>query len=201
MFEQTPEIKEKPVYKFIGIAFSTYIIIEINDEMYIIDQHAAHERIMYEKFKARLNSGDSASQTLLVPMIISVSPKEMALIMESQKALARAGYDVEQFGERSISLRAVPFVMGSADIKPAFMQIIGSLDRIEAATLEARADEIAVMACKAAVKAGDKLTDSEIESLISQMLTTGASPTCPHGRPVSRKLTRRDIEKLFKRIQ
>ena len=91
--------------------------------------------------------------------------------------------------------------MGSAEAKPAFMTIVGSLERISAATREARADEIAVMACKAAVKAGDRLSDSEIESLITTMLETGASPTCPHGRPVSRTLSKRDIEKLFKRIQ
>ena len=167
----------------------------------MIDLHAAHERLMYEKFTARLNSNEPAAQTLMVPVIINVSPREMALILENSNELARAGYDVEQFGDRSISLRSVPFIMGSADARPAFMNIIGSLERISAATREARADEIAVMACKAAVKAGDRLTDSEIETLITQMLATGASPTCPHGRPVSRKLTRREIEKLFKRIQ
>ena len=191
----------KPVYRVIGVLFNTYIIIETEDALIMIDQHAAHERLMYEKFTARLQSNEPAAQTLMVPIIINVSPREMALILENADELARAGYDVEQFGDRSISLRSVPFIMGTADAKPSFMNIIGSLERISAATREARADEIAVMACKAAVKAGDRLTDSEIEMLITQMLATGASPTCPHGRPVSRKLTRREIEKLFKRIQ
>lgn len=192
---------QRPVYRVIGVLFNTYILIEAEDALIMIDQHAAHERLMYEKFTARLNSNEPAAQTLMVPMIINVSPREMALILDNADELARAGYDVEQFGDRSISLRSVPFIMGSADARPAFMNIIGSLERISAATREARADEIAVMACKAAVKAGDRLTDSEIETLITQMLATGASPTCPHGRPVSRKLTRREIEKLFKRIQ
>jgi len=198
------EVSEKPIaprHRVIGVLFNTYILVEVEDAMIMIDQHAAHERLMYEKFTARLDSGEGAAQALLVPIIIDVSPREMALIIDSSDELSKVGYDVEPFGDRSISLRSVPFVMGAAEAKPSFMNIVGSLDRISAAAKEERADEIAVMACKAAVKAGDRLTDSEIESLISQMLATGASPTCPHGRPVSRKLTRRDIEKLFKRIQ
>lgn len=200
-FESAVHEPQKPIYRVIGVLFNTYIIIEADDSLIMIDQHAAHERLMYEKFTARLNSNEPAAQTLMTPIIINVSPREMALILENADELARVGYDVEQFGDRSISLRSVPFIMGSADARPAFMDIIGSLERISAATREARADDIALMACKAAVKAGDRLTDSEIETLITRMLATGASPTCPHGRPVSRKLTRREIEKLFKRIQ
>lgn len=192
---------QKPVYRVIGVLFNTYILVEVEDALLMIDQHAAHERLMYEKFTARMNSNLPAAQTLMTPVILSVSPREMALILDNTEELARAGYDVEPFGDNSISLRSVPFIMGSADARPAFMDMVGALERLSAAARETRADEIAVMACKAAVKAGDRLTDSEIEALISQMLSTGASPTCPHGRPVSRKLTRREIEKLFKRIQ
>jgi len=198
------EVKETPLrpkYKVIGVLFNTYILVETEDAMVMIDQHAAHERLMYEKFTARLNEGDTAAQNLLIPIIIEVTARELALILDNKEELAHAGYDVEQFGDRKVSLRSVPFIMGTSNAKPAFMSILNSLDRIEAATKEARADEIAVMACKAAVKAGDRLTDSEIEALIAQMQQTGAAPTCPHGRPVSRTLTRRDIEKLFKRIQ
>lgn len=198
------EVAEKPLtpkYRTIGVLFNTYILVEVEDALIMIDQHAAHERLMYERFSARLASGEGAAQELLVPIVLDVSPREMALITDSIDELAKVGYDVEPFGDRSISLRSVPFVMGSAEAKPSFMKIISSLDRLSAAAKDERADEIAVMACKAAVKAGDRLTDSEIDSLITQMLATGASPTCPHGRPVSRKLTRRDIEKLFKRIQ
>lgn len=195
------EVKPRIDYRVIGTLFNTYILIELPDAMLLIDQHAAHERLMYEKFTARLNRGEPASQELLVPVIIDVSSREMAQILDNRDALSEAGYEVEPFGDRSVSLRAVPFIMGRADARPAFMELLGSLDRIGAATKEARAGEIATMACKAAVKAGDKLTDSEIEALIRQMLETGASPTCPHGRPVSKTLTRREIEKLFKRIQ
>lgn len=195
------EASNEPVYRVIGTLFNTYILIELNDSLLMIDQHAAHERLMYEKFTARMESGETASQPLMVPVIIAISAKEMAIIEENRDALEKVGYQVEPFGERSISVRAVPFIMGHADVRPIFMDMLGSLDRIGSAAMEARADEIATMACKAAVKAGDKLTDSEISALINQMLATGAPPTCPHGRPVSRTLSKREIEKLFKRIQ
>ena len=193
--------EEKPLYRVIGTLFRTYILVELEEALLLIDQHAAHERIMYEKFMARLNSGEPASQNLLVPLILDVTSREMELISENREALEAAGYQVEPFGDRSVSLRGVPFIMGRADAKPAFAEVVGSLDRIGEISRENRMGEIATMACKAAVKAGDRLADSEIEALISQMRETGASPTCPHGRPVSRTLTKREIEKLFKRIQ
>ena len=199
--DEVSESPIKPKYRVIGVLFNTYILVETEDSMVMIDQHAAHERLMYEKFTARLNDGETAAQNLLIPIIIEVTARELALILDNKEELAHAGYDVEQFGDRKVSLRSVPFIMGTSNTKPAFMNILNSLDRIDAATKEARADEIAVMACKAAVKAGDRLTDSEIEALITQMQQTGAAPNCPHGRPVSRSLSRRDIEKLFKRIQ
>lgn len=199
--EEVSESTFRPKYRVIGVLFNTYILVETEEAMVMIDQHAAHERLMYEKFTARLNNGEAAAQNLLIPIIIEVTSKELTTIMDNKDELAHAGYDVEQFGDRKVSLRSVPFIMGTSNAKPAFMSILNSLDRIDAATKEARADEIAVMACKAAVKAGDRLTDSEIESLINQMQRTGAAPTCPHGRPVSKALSRRDIEKLFKRIQ
>lgn len=193
--------REEPVYRVVGTLFKTYIIIELEDSLVLIDQHAAHERILYEKFKKRLESGETASQPLLVPAVIDVTPREMALLQEHNESLCAAGYEVESFGERSISVRAVPFILGRADVRPVFMQMLESLDRIGAAAKEARGDELAMMACKAAVKGGDSLTASEISALISAMRETGASPTCPHGRPVSRTIMRREIEKMFRRIQ
>ena len=117
------------------------------------------------------------------------------------EALAAAGYEVEPFGEREIRVSAVPFVMGRAELKPLFLDMLQSLSQLKTATLDARRGEIMQMACKSAVKGGDSLTDSEIAALIGEMLATGAPPTCPHGRPVVKTMTRRDLEKLFKRIQ
>lgn len=195
-----PARQPKPQYRVIGVLMKTYILIEANDALLIIDQHAAHERLQYEKFMAQLETGRGAQQ-LLTPMLLHLSAREMALIRDNLDALTDAGYDVEPFGEQDIRVNAVPYILGKADLKPAFMDMLGMLDRLRSATVELRRAEIMQMACKSAVKGGDPLSDSEIESLISQMLETGAPPTCPHGRPVMKSVSRREMEKLFKRIQ
>ena len=193
----TPE--ELP-FRIIGVAFKTYILVECGETLLLIDQHAAHERLQYEKLMARASAG-TASQQLLAPIVIHLSAREMAVITDNLSLLAEAGYEVEPFGELDIRVRAVPFVMGKAEVRPLFLEMIQSLNQIKAATLDARRSEIMQMACKSAVKAGDSLSDSEIAVLIADMQKTGAPPTCPHGRPVVKTLTKRDLEKMFKRIQ
>ena len=193
----TPE--ELP-FRIIGVAFRTYILVECGETLLLIDQHAAHERLQYEKLMARASAG-TASQQLLAPIVIHLSAREMAVISDNLSLLAEAGYEVEPFGEQDIRVRAVPFVMGKAEVRPLFLDLIQSLNQLKAATLDARRSEIMQMACKSAVKAGDSLSDSEISALIADMQKTGAPPTCPHGRPVVKTLTKRDLEKMFKRIQ
>ena len=146
-------------------------------------------------------SEGTASQQLLAPIVIHLSAREMAVISDNLALLAEAGYEVEPFGEQDIRVRAVPFVMGKAEVRPLFLEMIQSLNQLKAATVDARRSEIMQMACKSAVKAGDSLSDSEISALIADMQSTGAPPTCPHGRPVVKALTKRDLEKMFKRIQ
>ena len=192
--------RKAPAYRVIGVAFKTYILVESGETLLLIDQHAAHERLQYEKYMARAEAG-AASQQLLAPLVFSVSARELAVIGENLDVLAAAGYEVEPFGDREIRVTAVPFVMGKAELKPLFLDMLQSLGQLKSATLDARRAEIMQMACKSAVKGGDPLTDSEIASLIDEMLSTGAPPTCPHGRPVVKTMTKRDLEKLFKRIQ
>ena len=200
MPELPGKIESRPAYRVVGVAFKTYIIIEVNDTLLLIDQHAAHERLRYEMYCRQLESG-AASQQLLTPLIVRLSEREMALIMDNIELLSDAGYTVEPFGEHDIQVRAVPHVLGKAELKPLFMDMLNSLNRLKAATLDARRAEIMQMACKSAVKGGDALSESEIDALIGEMLETGAPPTCPHGRPVVKQVSRRDLEKLFKRIQ
>ena len=205
LVENTPEKREEsvenaPEYRVLGVAFKTYILVESGDALLLIDQHAAHERLMFEKFKKQMAAGE-ASQRLLAPIVLRVSAKEMALIEENRSLLMEAGYEVEPFGETDVQIRAVPFIMGRAEVRPLFMDMLGALPRLKAATRDARYAELAQMACKAAVKGGDSLSDSEINALIGEMLSTGAPPTCPHGRPVVKAISRRELEKLFKRIQ
>ena len=203
--ENAPEKREEsvetaPEYRVLGVAFKTYILVESGDTLLLIDQHAAHERLMFEKFKRQMAEGE-ASQRLLAPIVLRVSAKEMALIEENRSLLMEAGYEVEPFGETDVQIRAVPFIMGRAEVRPLFMDMLGALPRLKAATRDARYAELAQMACKAAVKGGDSLSDSEINALIGEMLSTGAPPTCPHGRPVVKAISRRELEKMFKRIQ
>ena len=197
---EIPPVENKPEYRVLGVAFKTYILIESDEALLLIDQHAAHERLMFEKFRKQMEAGE-ASQGLLTPIVIRVSAKEMSLILENRQFLNEAGYEVEPFGETDVQIRAVPYIMGKAEVRPLFMETIGALSRLKTATRDARYAELAQMACKAAVKGGDPLSESEIDALIREMLSTGAPPTCPHGRPVVKMISRRDLEKMFKRIQ
>ena len=187
-------------YRVIGVLMKTYILAEAGDALVLIDQHAAHERLNYERFMAQVEAGQ-ASQQLLTPLILRLSARELALVNDNLDVLKEAGYDVEPFGDQDIQVRAVPMILGKAELNPAFMDALGALDKVRTAAVDLRRAEIMQMSCKSAVKGGDPLTDSEVESLITQMLKTGAPPTCPHGRPVMKSITRRELEKMFKRIQ
>ena len=192
--------EERVDYRVIGVVFNTYILIEVGDAMVLIDQHAAHERLQYEKFTAQLEAG-LGSQQLLTPLIVHVTSREMALIRDNLEVLSDSGYTVEPFGEQDIQVRAVPYILGRAELKPAFMDVIDTLNRLRSATIDLRRSEVMQMSCKSAVKGGDPLSEGEIQSLLEQMLATGAPPTCPHGRPVMKSISRRELEKMFKRIQ
>ncbi len=193
--------EEKRVdYRVIGVLMNTYILVEADDALVMIDQHAAHERLNYERLMQKLEAG-RGSQQLLTPLVVHLSAREMALVRDNLGVLSDAGYAVEPFGEQDIRVCAVPFILGRADLRPAFMDAIGALNRVRTATAELRRAEIMQMSCKSAVKGGDRLSDSEVAALIRQMLETGAPPTCPHGRPVMKAVSRRELEKMFKRIQ
>jgi len=194
------ETENRPIYRVIGTVLKTYILIEADNSLVLIDQHAAHERLQYEKFMKQLEAGQG-SQQLLTPLVIRLTSREMALIKDNLDVLHDSGYEVEPFGENDIQVRAVPFILGRAELKPAFMDTIDALNRLKNATVETRRAEVMQMSCKSAVKGGDPLSEVEVEALIRQMLVTGAPPTCPHGRPVMKRITQRELEKMFKRIQ
>ncbi len=201
VFEQTPEIKEKPVYKFIGIAFSTYIIIEINDEMYILDQHAAHERIMYEKIKKNYYStGEKEAQMLLLPDVITLTHKEMDIARDNMDIFKKAGFELEEFGENTIKLNGVPTVCYDLDTKELFLETLDEINTV-ARTAKQEIEErfIETVACKAAVKAKMSLNVQEVESLMDELLKLPNPFTCPHGRPTAIKMDLKDIEKKFAR--
>jgi DNA mismatch repair protein MutL len=194
------ETNAKPEFRVIGVAFKTYILVETGDTLVMIDQHAAHERLRYEQYVKALADG-VASQRLLAPILVRVTAHEMQAVAENMELLRQLGYDVEPFGNADLRVTAVPFIMGHTDARPMILETIGALGGMKSMALAARREEIMQLSCKGAVKGGDALTDSEISSLIADMLASGAPPTCPHGRPVARTLTRRELERVFKRIQ
>lgn len=188
-------------YKYIGSAFSTYIILEISDELYLIDQHAAHERIMYEKVKKNFYSNtDKDSQLMLVPDIINLTHKEMLIARENLDIFEKAGFVVDEFGENTIKLSGVPNICIELDTKSLFLDVLDEIDTV-ARTERQEIEEkfIATVACKSAVKANTSLTFQEVNALMEKLLTLPNPFTCPHGRPTAIKMTKADIEKKFSR--
>ena len=200
MFENAEEY-QKPVYKFIGIVFKTYIILEMNDEMYILDQHAAHERIMYEKVKQNYYSQKNKdSQMLLLPDIITLTHKEMDIAKENMKMFEQAGFSLEEFGENTIKLTGVPTVCVDLDTKELFLETLDEINTVARTAKQEKEEKfIATVACKAAVKANMALTSQEVESLMDKLLKLPNPFTCPHGRPTVIKMSRYDIERKFAR--
>ena len=201
VFEEVEEIKQKPDYKFIGIAFSTYIIVQIKDEMYIIDQHAAHERILYEKIKKNYYSnGEKESQLLLLPDVITLTHKEMDIARDNIDIFEKAGFDIEEFGENTIKLNGVPTVCYDLDTKELFLETLDEINTV-ARTARQEIEErfIETVACKAAVKAHMSLDKQEVDGLMTELLKLPNPFTCPHGRPTAIKMDKKDIEKKFAR--
>ena len=200
VFDESEECPEIP-YKFLGIAFSTYIIIEKKNEMYIIDQHAAHERIMYEKVKENYYSeSEKEEQFLLLPDVISLTHKEMIIAKENVEMFNRAGFSFEEFGENTIKLMSVPSMCEDMNTKQLFLDILDEIDTVAVTARQEKEDKfIATIACKAAVKAKMKLDDQEVATLMARLLELPNPFTCPHGRPTAIKMTKTDLEKKFSR--
>ena len=192
---------QKPAYKFIGIVFKTYIIIEIGQEMYILDQHAAHERIMYEKVKENYYSESSKdSQMLLLPDVITLTHKEMDIAKENMDMFRKAGFTLEEFGENTIKLTGVPTVCIDLDTKELFLETLDEINTVARTAKQEKEEKfIATVACKAAVKANMALDAKEVESLMDKLLSLPNPFTCPHGRPTAIKMTKYDIERKFAR--
>ena len=200
MFD-TDEKFQKPKYKFIGIVFKTYIILEIGEEMYILDQHAAHERIMYERVKKNYYSDKTKdSQLLLLPDVITLTHKEMDIAKENTQMFEQAGFTFEEFGENTIKLTGVPTICIDLDTKELFLETLDEINTVARTAKQEKEEKfIATVACKAAVKANMALTTEEVEKLMDELLKLPNPFTCPHGRPTVIKMTKYDIERKFAR--
>ena len=200
VFEGIPEY-QRPTYKFIGIAFKTYIILEMNNELYIMDQHAAHERILYEKVKKNFFSDtQKESQMLLLPDVITLTNKEMGIAKDNMSLFERAGFVIEEFGENTLKVSGVPEVCVDLDTKELFMETLDEVNTVARTAKQEKEEKfIATVACKAAVKANMALTEEEVTSLMNELLKLPNPFSCPHGRPTVIKMSKYDIERKFAR--
>jgi len=187
-------------YQLLGVAFDTYIMLQNDKQLVFIDQHAAHERILYEKLMREIDAG-TGSQMLMVSQVVHVTPQDRVKIETYAEEIKAAGFDFEQMGDNAYQIRAVPNVLGMPQSKSAFLEMVDRLGELRVlSTQQKRRDAILQMACKKAIKGGDKLTMEEIKPLLKDMLLSNAPPTCPHGRPLIVVLTRNELEKKFRRI-
>ena len=191
----------KPKHKIIGQVFETYWIIEYEDKMYIIDQHAAHEKVMFESLMDKLKNKSISTQMINPPIILNLSLKEFDLVNKYLDSFKEIGFDIEPFGGQDFVIRGVPSDLYSLDSQQVLMGIVDSLTN-EAGKMvpDIITEKIASMSCKAAVKGNSKLSYDEADRLISQLLTLENPYNCPHGRPTIISMSKYELEKKFKRI-
>lgn len=192
-FKQTP-------LRLIGVAFNTYILLEYGELLVLCDQHAVHERLLYEKFMKETASAP-ASQAMLVPMIIPLSKAEYAAYEENAEALRAAGFDLSPFGGDTVQLRGVPLVLGQPQAQGCLLDALDELMADGQAPLADRTQRVIQMACKHAVKGGERLPEESVLALIRDVIEQKVTPTCPHGRPLMVQLTHAELDKRFRRIQ
>lgn len=201
--ETGPKKTKIPELNIIGSLFKTYILAEdVKDQsMIVIDQHAAHERINYEKYRAQFLGEKIVVQHLLKPFVLNLSNYELEQVLENIALFERLGFEIEEFGTNSIIIRTVPMLFGSPNLEIFIKDILANLEKEIATNYELKLDKIMKIACTNSVKAGQKLNDLEINRLIKDLSECEEPFTCPHGRPTLINLSKKEIEKLFGRIQ
>ncbi len=194
------EERQEPALKYVGEAFSTYIIIEYDkDRLMFIDKHAAHERLIYERLKRDHSSSDA--QMLLEPLIITLDKTEKQSVIENRQMLLDAGFDVEEFGAGTVLLRSVPALLDKLEINEAFLEIASYLAKHKKVLLSEKMEWIyANTACRAAIKAGNKNDPEELMELVRELERNPDVRYCPHGRPIYFFMSKTDLEKSFRRI-
>ena len=190
-------------YEILGQIFGTYWIIGFKDKMFLVDQHAAHEKVNYERMLARYKSGEMLSQMVNPPVIISLSSAEEDIFLHYREYFEKLGFNIENFGGHEYAMRAIPIdLFGCSDEKEMFVQILDELSH--ETNLDRTPDvinyKIASMACKASVKGNTKMTKEEMEALLDELLTLDNPYNCPHGRPTIISMTKYEIDKKFKRV-
>ena len=188
-------------HRIIGQVFDTYWMVEYEDSLYLIDQHAAHEKVLFERTMATLKTREMTSQQISPPIVISLSESDKAILYENADAFHRVGYEFSSFGGNEIALSAIPDNLFHIDAKDLFLNTILSLSEVGSKkNPDLILEKVASMSCKAAVKGHDHLSLPEIETLISDLLSLENPYHCPHGRPTIIRMTHYELDKKFKRI-
>ncbi len=207
--DEVKECNEEILYEYqgeklknlniVGTIFNTYIICQSKESVFLIDQHAAHERVVYEEYIMKFNTENISSQILLKPMIMELSNKDMLIIEDKLDIFMKFGFEVELFGDNSIIVRSVPNIFGVPESENFILDIVDNIDKLFN-NYDFKKEQIASMACKSAIKANDRIENIEIDTLIEKLKRCNNSYTCPHGRPIIVEMTKKEIEKMFKRI-
>ena len=194
--ETVPEIE---LYRVIGEAFKTYILVEQGSKLLLIDKHAAHERMLFEKFRESRDGIET--QMLLVPLTVTLSKEEYSAVLENLDLLEKAGYGVQDFGSGMVLVSECPTAVADGDLSSVIMELAGYLVNSRRELVPEKLDWIYhSTACRAAIKAGDRTTDYELNLFVEKLLRNPDIRYCPHGRPVLIELTRHEIEKNFGRV-
>ena len=199
---QTQETQSPALpYRLIGQLFSTYLLLETERRLLVIDQHAAHERLLFDRYCAQIDAQNVVRQPLLVPYVSTLSAEEFSTLLDQQKVLEGIGFDIEEFGPLTVMVRTVPMLLGEPRMDDFLHETLEFLqNRSTAASSQMLHAQMATIACKAAIKAGDALTQAEIEQLLDLIATHRGALTCPHGRPIYFEMSKYEIEKRFKRV-
>lgn len=186
-------------FKVVGSILNTYIVLEKNNSMYLLDQHAAHEKVLYEEYMKKFKSHKIDMQMLLDPIVVEISNVDMLKVESNLDLFLNFGFEIELFGNNHIMIRGVPTIFGNPESEKFILQIIDNIEDLKN-SYDLKGDKFASMACRAAIKANDKIHTMEMKKLLSQMELCENPFTCPHGRPTIVEISKKEIEKMFKRI-
>jgi len=199
--ERLLSVDNRSRYHIIGQVFDTYWLVQFEDKLFIIDQHAAHEKVKYERLMKQYQEKNVVSQTLMPPIIVSLSGQEESVYQEYEAVFAELGFEIESFGGSEYALRSVPVDLYGCSEKEMFLEVLDELaEGMTRSGFKVVEEKIASMSCKAAVKGNNRLSRQEAEMLIDELLTLDNPYNCPHGRPTIISMTKQELEKKFKRI-
>ena len=185
-------------WRMVGELYNSYILVEQGDEAFLIDKHAAHERILFEKLKA--NQESISSQALLSPMSCPMNPESCGILLSNQELLETLGFEIEEFGDNTLLLRQIPMDLSPEDAADTLDALAADLLRGRRERIESVRDEVLhTVACKAAIKAGWRNDEQELLALVRQVMENEDLKYCPHGRPIAISLSKKTLEKQFKR--